>query len=72
MNHADIIHSLDVKYGWKSPDAVTCPNDGNAVKLPQSGVSHREHGNMVVHQSGAYLVCGVCGAKHPTSDVGRG
>lgn len=69
MDHADIVISLDKKYHWTSPDAVKCPNDGKTAKLPQSGVTHTDHGFMGVHKSGQVLVCGVCDTKYPTSGV---
>lgn len=62
----EFVNLLDKKYSGKG--AVNCPNEGKIVKLPQSGIAHQFHGKMAVHGSGAYLVCGVCGAQQP---VGR-
>lgn len=61
MEHSDMIALLDKKFHKFSPDAIICPNDGMNAKLPQSGVVHKEHGALVVHKSGSFLVCGPCG-----------
>ena len=65
MNHSELLYNLDKKYFQRGPDRVECPNSGKVTKLPQSGASYRDHGCMVVHGSGQYLVCGICGAQHP-------
>lgn len=67
MTNADIVHDLDKKYSGEN--AVACPNEGIMATLPQSGVKSEQHGNMTVHGSGAFLVCGMCGAKQPTARI---
>lgn len=62
--HADMIHVLDMKY-FKEP--VPCPNEGQPIPS-QNGKKYSEHGNMQVHGSGAFIVCGRCGYQEP---VGR-
>jgi hypothetical protein len=63
MNVQDIVGMMDKKYGR---DLQVCPNEGKPAKL-QCGQIREEHGAMGVHASGAFLICGVCGAKAPTS-----
>lgn len=67
MTNADIVHDLDMKYS--GADSVPCPNEGKLAKLAQSNVESRTHGAMTVHGSGAYLVCGLCGANQPTARI---
>jgi len=62
---SDIILALDKKYS--GANAVPCPNEGKALKVGNKSFS--EHGNMGVHSSGAFLICGRCGAQEPTSRV---
>jgi hypothetical protein len=61
------VHIMDQKYS--GANAVKCPNEGKRVKLPQSGAEFTEHGDMQVHGSGAFLVCGVCDNKLPIGRV---
>lgn len=57
MEHVSI---LDRKY---AAEPVPCPNEGSQTKLPQSNHVSSVHGNMQVHGSGSYLVCGLCDMK---------
>lgn len=66
MTHADMIHLLDQKYSGEG--AIQCPNEGVSVKL-QNGLVRSNHGALGVHNSGAYLVCGLCGHNQPTSSI---
>lgn len=61
----DFVGDLDRKY---SQEPVPCPNEGTRVTLKQSQITSEHHGNMAVHGSGAYLVCGLCGTQTP---IGR-
>lgn len=63
----DIVHEMDMKYSGAG--AVACPNEGVKVTLEQSKVSSDYHGKMGVHASGAFLVCGWCGARTPTARI---
>lgn len=64
MTNADIIHILDKKYSGEG--AVPCPNEGQKVKDNANRI-RTDHGSMGVHVSGAFLVCGVCGANQPVA-----
>lgn len=57
MTLSDIVSMLDKKY-HTSP--VPCPNEGVEVKM-RSNVVSDVHGNLTVHGTGNYLVCGRCG-----------
>lgn len=61
----DLVNLMDKKYSGKN--AVPCPREGQEGKVGTLTTSY--HGNLAVHGSGAYLVCGVCGASVPTSNV---
>lgn len=63
MEQSDIILLLDKKF---SVNPVTCPNEGVPTKI--GGNITSVHGNLTVHKSGAFLVCGPCGHNEP---VGR-
>lgn len=76
MTHAEMISVLDKKYSrsrYESKDlpsdAVVCPNEGKSVKS-QNGKLYSDHGDLVVHASGAFLVCGRCNYQHPVGRVG--
>lgn len=60
MTHADIVYTLDMKY---AREPVQCPNDGTPSKSG-NGQSYTEHGNLNVHSSGSYLICGRCEYKY--------
>lgn len=62
----EFVSLLDQKYSGEN--AVPCPNEGEAV-TSQNGQKYTEHGNLTVHGSGAYLVCGRCGYKTATEKV---
>ena len=62
MEHVNL---LDRKY---ANEPVPCPNEGRQVKMG-CGVVRDNHGNMAVHNSGAYLVCGLCGANQPIARI---
>ena len=64
MTGSDLVFLLDRKY--YGAGAVPCPNEG--VQVKQANRVFTEHGNMGVHGSGAYLVCGRCGQTAPTSN----
>lgn len=55
----DIVHEMDKK------GTIQCPNEGNPTKT-EWGQIVSDHGKMVVHGSGAYQICGICGTKAPT------
>lgn len=58
----EFVHDLDTKY---TKEPVPCPNEDRAVTLKQSQTTRSLHGNLVVHGSGAFLVCGLCGYQQP-------
>lgn len=62
MTHSDMVSMLEKKYG---AEPVQCPNEGKPVTLNLSKRTVSDHGNLAVHSSGAFLVCGVCGFQLP-------
>lgn len=64
MTVSDIVSMLDRKF---YQDPIQCPKEGTEVRS-QTGRVFTEHGNLTVHGSGAYIVCGRCGYNQP---VGR-
>jgi hypothetical protein len=65
---SDLVIALDRQQGWSNPAARRCPNDGTTVKLEQSKIAHKEHGNLQSTANGFVLVCGVCGYNEPAND----
>ena len=61
MDLADIYALLDRKY---RDNPVPCPNEGKPARFPSGRVSDI-HGNLHVHGSTHYLVCGTCGHQEP-------
>lgn len=58
---SELVYELDKKYNQYP---MPCPNEGKLTKVTPN-YSTDVHGNMGVHASGHYLVCGICNTKLP-------
>lgn len=58
----DFVNELDRKY---TKEPIACINEGKPAILKQSQITSSLHGNLVVHGSGAFLICGLCGYQQP-------